>query len=341
MQRFMNQPLGFLLLLVATASFCQPAMAQNITGALTAGPGFKSLDPGEPIADAAVSFFDALNAELIAATTTADDGSYNSGFVPVGPYRVRLSRQGSRSDYLVFPEYHGAGDANDAFCDGAVVEVVFGDTAIADEDLLEAEPRLVVSIPGTIRGSVLDSEGNPLEGIEVRFLDALNALEDDVVLTAATGEYILRKDRWPPGNVKVRFVDPELDYFPQYFQGVDGPRSDDYCAAAEIDLREQESVNINAVLERVPRQYQTELLIDAIDDLMLADQAARMLTMPLIRVVDLIADDNPQNDGAVCAQLDAFASRVGIQERRGQISEAEADYLLALTAAALESLGCA
>ena len=114
---------GWVVLIVATATslaVVAAATLQNIAGTVS-DPGANAL-PG-----IRVELFDAVNAELLASATTDASGRYDSGNIPTGDYRVRLSDPTEAYG----PEFYGAGGI-DFFCDGTIVPVLSSTTTDLD-----------------------------------------------------------------------------------------------------------------------------------------------------------------------------------------------------------------
>jgi hypothetical protein len=84
---------------------------------------------------------------------------------------------------------------------------------------------------GNISGTVTDVKTDlPLDGIVVHFLDATNAV---IVATATTNAGLYEGGSLLPGDYKVRFSDPNSQYYPEYF-GAEG--SDVFDVAAEVTV---------------------------------------------------------------------------------------------------------
>lgn len=347
MQKIRTNFLFFGLIALATTGLWRPATAGNITGTVTTGPASTSVEPGTPLNGVEVWFLDASNAELITTISTDNSGHYDSGFLPIGAYRALFTSWESPGDVAVYPEYLGAGPANFNFCDGSVINLASGESATADEDLVEdnREPSLQVTWDQLIEGVVTDAGGKTIEGIEVQVFypeDGLRKIssKSTVITTDANGYFRFEGEFWVE-SVKVRFFDPQYRFFSQFYNGTSMPGPDNYCGAALLDVRANvEQPVANAVLREIPSDALAQSLIDEVGNLQLSADTSTMLATPLIRAVSLITDANSGNDAGVCSQLDAFISRLEVQRERGEISEEDAANLLALTNSTRDSLGC-
>jgi hypothetical protein len=327
---------GFCVLGVLIA-FSTTAVAATIEGTVT--------DDGTrvtPLEFIEVQFFDAASAELLATSTTGSSGNYGSGIIPTGDYRIRYSDTGQYTPGLYLPEFSGSA-GQDAFCSATVYSLGTGESVIVDETMTFTDPSLVVIRNFSIAGSVTDSAtGRPIEGVVVEFRNGMNGLEISSgkegggTTTDVNGEYMARFEVRISPTVRVRFVDPSGTYFPEYAGTF--PRSDEFCSGTAY---EADGVhNVDLILGVVPVDQQAQELIDTIDELALANNVQNSLGTPLVRAVDLLVDDNPMNDNAVCTQLRAFISRVDIQERQGRLSVEDADVLRQQSKALSDELGC-
>jgi hypothetical protein len=61
---------------------------------------------------------------------------------------------------------------------------------------------------------------------------------------------------------------------------------------------------------------------------------------PLSQAVSLLTDTNPNNDRAVCNQLDAFINQVDAKMRTGQLEHEQGDQLLQAAQSIKGTLGC-
>ncbi len=82
------------------------------------------------------------------------------------------------------------------------------------------------------------------------------------------------------------------------------------------------------------------MLIDDIVFMDLLTGVENSLTGPLNQVVNVLTDDNPNNDGAVCGELNAFIIQVNLKEAIDQLTAEEADQLRQSAEAILAALLC-
>jgi len=322
------------LVLVALAVIPARGAAQNVTGTVV---GINDKGGVVPLEGIPVIFLDGHNGELVAATLTVSDGSFDSGLIPPGDYRVRFG-PGSAGTGSVRPEIFGAAGEND-YCGGSIVSVFASSTTTGvDAEMPISGPVEVVAFDGDIAGTVSDGVTG-LDGITVTVFDAVNAYVITELVTERGGQYTALISRYPGHHTaRVRFSDPASMYFPQFF-GAGG--DDDFCTATALDFAEGRGQAVaDAVLELIPPGQQTENLIDAVNDLDAPDEVITLLASPLVKAADLVTDANPNNDSATCAQLAAFITRVDIEERRGQISAADATELRLAAEAVRLTLGC-
>jgi hypothetical protein len=80
----------------------------------------------------------------------------------------------------------------------------------------------------------------------------------------------------------------------------------------------------------------------AIQQLIDLAQSIGINTGPLHQAVDLISDTNPNNDRAVCNQLDAFINQVNtnLQQQQGQIIPEQANQLIQSAQSIKATIGC-
>jgi hypothetical protein len=314
-----------------------PDGTQNITGLVFdrgADPkGDEELPPKFTHLDGIhVDFFDAWTAERL-ATTTTKESFYDSGLLPIGGYRVRFSDPDVIQPGSFFPRFFGTAD--DDFCSATIVTVEPGSTATANAGLTPG-PFAVAAFSGNVRGAALDAETlEPIPGVHVAIRNAFTSLVEATTVTDAEGNYDLDLVDVAFREVRVRFTDPAGRYLPAYHAA----DTDLFCDGGRVDITSGKK-DVNGTLRRVPPENLTEALIETIDGFDLPEEVHTMLVAPLNRIVALLADENANNDAAACAQLRAFLSRVDVQERRGQLTSAEADELRARTAALQAELGC-
>jgi Carboxypeptidase regulatory-like domain len=309
------------------------APAQQITGTVS------DLD-GNPIQGMEVLFLDAKNALLAATATTTVSGTYRSGTIPTGNYRVRfLDANGAGVPGFFIPEFSGT-NGNDDFCSSAVVTALPGSTTVVDESMVHHEPTIIVTRTGDVTGHVSAAEtGASLGEMHVAVVDAANAWEV-VTTTSRTdkdpGMYVASISQSPSARVRVRVSDPARNYFPEFF-GPEG--SDDFCAAARLEY-EPPVKGIDVTMNIIPPGQVVDDLRDAIENLDLPTNVSNMLDQPLTQTVALLTDANPSNDAGVCGQLVSFISRVAIQETKGQLAPADAANLIQAAELARINLGC-
>ena len=66
----------------------------------------------------------------------------------------------------------------------------------------------------------------------------------------------------------------------------------------------------------------------------------KSLTAPLKTASKVLSDNNTSNDVAACRKLDAFIKQVGAKEKKGKLSQAQADQLRQAVGTIKNSLGC-
>jgi hypothetical protein len=81
-------------------------------------------------------------------------------------------------------------------------------------------------------------------------------------------------------------------------------------------------------------------LIDTINSLPIDKGTKTSLNGPLHNAINLLTDNNPNNDGAVCGKLDSFISQVNAKEANGQLTSQQAADLRQQATAVETSLGC-
>jgi len=84
----------------------------------------------------------------------------------------------------------------------------------------------------------------------------------------------------------------------------------------------------------------TQNLIDLINSISLPTNVENPLTAPLSQAVNLLNDDNPSNDTAVCEQLTALINQVDAKEQNGMLSAEQATQLKQDAEAIKTSLSC-
>ena len=307
------------------------ATLQNVTGTITD-------DATNPLDGIQVSFFDAMNAELLASATTDASGLYDSGNIPAGNYRLRFSDPTGTFQ----PQFLGAGGGgekgageNDEFCAGTIVPVLESTSTRVDAQLGALEPRLLAELDGPISGIVVDAAtGTPLQGIHVSILNSWSAEEMASVVTDEKGGYSFGFDKEFIPTARIRFSDPTGAFFPEFL----GAGSDAFCSALTVTGGSKNPAD--GFLDRVPPAQLTQQLTHTVQGYDLPSSVATMLGTPLTQARALLADSNARNDVAACAHLASFLTRVDLQERRGVLSAAEANELRGLTATLRTAVGC-
>jgi hypothetical protein len=314
-----------------------PAIAAGITGIVS---DERDLTPIENIE---VRFFDAVNATLETTGVTGATGFYNSGSLPNGVYRIRFQDPGLHAPGFYIPTFAGAGGADD-FCAATAYAVTADAGRQVDASMSFSPPVDAVKRDFNFQGTVSDGMTSlPLEGITVEFKDGVNGSGLDTganggasVTTDSSGHYRAIVSLFVHDRVKVRFSDSTGRYFPEY--AGTSPRADDFCLGGTFFNTTPNTVD--AYLEPVPVDQQVQGLMDAVNNADLPKNIAAPLSATLVRTVDLLTDDISANDKSACAQIDAFASLLNIQEATGRLSAAHADAL-GLQAESLKTeLGC-
>jgi hypothetical protein len=152
-------------------------------------------------------------------------------------------------------------------------------------------------------------------------------------LTDTAGRYSFsdKEEFWPV--LRIRFTDPSGTFFSEFH----GAGSDSFCNAPVV---RSGSVTLDGFLDRVPAEQLTQQLVDTVLSYDLPPNVATMLGTSLTQVRALLADDRAGNDGAACGQLASFLTRVDIQERRGELSAAQAGELRSQVTLLRAALGC-
>ena len=302
------------------------AAAQNISGiVLGAGVG------APPVRGTVVTMFDAANAEVLATATTGFDGTYDSGIIPAGDYRVRFNNQ-----------FHAGKEGTGAFCSADVFTVLPLNTTIVDhrfsdtageigDPSKEVDPK-TGDLGGTVRDAVTLA---PLQGILVSLSDSETAVLIATTTTDAGGNYGFTGIA--AGSVKIRFWEPSGAFFPQFFGAVG---ADVFCQGTPVAIGDGSPVTVDTFMNRVPADSLTQYLVEEIDSFDLPAGVEAMLATPVTRLLDLLTDNNSSNDAAACGQLTGFVSRVEVQNNKGQLSPAEADALTQSAENVRTALGC-
>jgi hypothetical protein len=294
-----------------------PASAQNMAGTVWSG--------GAPLRGAEVNMLDAVNAEVLGSAITDYDGNYDSGPIPIGEYRVRFADQFSVGRL---------GSAAAEFCSATVVTVLPVETTTLDHAMVPLI-KFGFGFKGTVAGAVRDAAtGAALQGIEISVFGPADARLIASGASGADGTYAVELRAFGDGTVRVRFSDPSGAHLPRFY-GAGG--ADVFCAAAAVPAG---AVGVDIFMDRVPPVQVTQHLIDTIDSLGLPASVDATLSTPLGRLIDLLADENADNDAAGCGHMRGFLSRVDVQERKGQLSPAEADELRSVAGSLQALLGC-
>jgi 5-hydroxyisourate hydrolase-like protein (transthyretin family) len=310
------------------------ATLQNIVGTVTFSVN------GGPSRGTQVRFVDAMNAELLSSVITDDFGRYDSGAIPIGSYRVQFLGPG------VPNQYAGAGGVND-FCSGTIVPVSASTTTTLDVQVVSCGLELPScgpvkalpggEIPGILRlsGRVVDAAtGVPLQGIRVSLLESFSAEPVVILTTDAAGWYAYDSQEPAVWVFRIRFTDPGGTYAPQFY----GTDADAFCGAATVNPAIQ--LMADGFLKRVPPEQLTQQLADTVQSYNLPPNVSTLLGTPLTQARKLLSDDRDGNNGAACAQLASFLTRVDVLERRGELSAVEANELRRLGANLRTELGC-
>jgi hypothetical protein len=313
------------------------AAAQNITGTVSDGV--------QPLQGIQVMALDAVNAQILSQTTTDVNGHYDTGNIPIGTYRIRFSDVyvgGLPAFYA--PAFFGVttdtkGGNRDYFCSATTVNVPAGNTATADEQLSQSQPTLVVDPPPyySISGIVMDADTlAPLAGVQVSIVGGSNARPLLMVMTDSVGHWEADFTTYEV-TIKARFSDPSNVYLPR-FSGAGG--LDDFCGGTQFSLGGDLSQLDQEYLVPIPPDQMTQNLVEQIQNLTVPSSVSTVLGAPLTRAVSLLTDGNTSNDSGACGQLTSFISRVDAEEKKGQLTSADADSLRQSAEAVLTQLGC-
>jgi hypothetical protein len=319
--------LGLLPLLITALATPATAQGQVISGVVN-GPD------GAPFPGIGVEFRDAQNAEILGTATTDLLGTFESSALPSGWYRIRFWDELSPAfPKWILPLYYGTG--HDVFCDGTEVFLPPEGEVSISQILVPVEPEKTPGYVGNLGGVITDASGHPLSKILVEVFAADSGVKEGQITTEVDGSYKFDYIISHSPQFVVRFSDPARIHSPQYY-GASG--LDAFCLAKPEDLVGY--VELNAQMQLIPPTQQTEHLTDQIEAMPLPAQVSNVLATPLTRAADLLDDDNPNNDNAVCHQLDSFITRVAIQEKKGQLTVTEAADLIDSARAIQQSMGC-
>ena len=326
-----------LLVAMLFIGIMREGVAGNIIGTVV------NINYESPIENADVYFFDALNAELLGVSTTGPTGEYNSGNIPDGEYRVKFEFS-NVSTGIYRSGFYGVDLLNygsEYFCAASIVQVISGSPTVVNEAKRETGPWLNVETEYGAWGIVADAYTLvPLQGIQVSFIDGYNGYLYGISTTDAYGFYSNRtvtSGKAGSNFVKLRFTDSSGTYFPEYYGAND---TDSFCGGTAVSSPPTIEGFVS-YMDRIPTDEEvTQGVINKLDSFNLPNNVDSMLSTPLTQTIKLLTDDNPANDTAACKQLVSFISRVDIQEKNGQLTEAEANSLRQSTEAAIIQLGC-
>jgi hypothetical protein len=91
-----------------------------------------------------------------------------------------------------------------------------------------------------------------------------------------------------------------------------------------------------------PAEAIDELISDVqnLDDDNVPQSVKTSFTAPLKEASDILSDDNPNNDKAVCGKLGAFINQVNANERGGTLTAEQADELRTQAENIMNQLDC-
>lgn len=302
--------------------------------------GLITVEGSGPLAGAHVQFFEAVNAEVAATTTSGTDGTFDSGLLAAGPYRVRVA-YASATDKVCVREYLGEGDVHaDVFDTARVVGAVDGQVTEIAVTVFPMRPEACepsVCVPGNfgLSGVVFDAvTGAALQGIKVRLKEAESAILTHELTTDESGSFLLKVQACLPGPAKVRLVDPSGSHVPEYV----GAGSDTFSAGTVFHLNEFPSFREDVA--RLTPGEQLAQLEREIEEIPLPASTARALAAVLGRAEALLQDGNPNNDRGACGLVRAFTGQLGAAIARGELTPDEGEPLLASAEEILQDLGC-
>jgi hypothetical protein len=87
-----------------------------------------------------------------------------------------------------------------------------------------------------------------------------------------------------------------------------------------------------------PQQIQN--LINTINEMNINNNIKNSLMAPLNQAVNILTDNNPRNDVAVCNQLNAFIQQVNAQTQNHKLTQEQANQLIQSAQSIQNSLGC-
>ena len=287
---------------------------------------------------ATVTIFDNVNAEIMGTTTAGEKGIFQSGPLPQGSYKIHFIF----AKYCV-DEFLGAAGAHNNTFDLALNVSVKDDlttdlaiVTVEPKDPVLCEPRECVPQQGVITGSVFDiSTKQYIPNIVVLFNDAVNAFPLYRTRTGEKGEFYFKQYGCGPFDVKVRFIDPQGIYNPEYY-GAGG--DDSFAKGLPIDFADQ-ALNISEDLAKQTPSQQIGNIIDDIQGI-LPPQDAQPLISSLLPGKALLEDTNPNNDKGACGVLNGTVNKIKGLLSNGRMSQADADAMAASVEILRKDLGC-
>ena len=298
-----------------------------------------------PLSNASVQFFDAMNAEIVATATTSGDGTFNSGPLPQGSYKIRFEYSESGGTICI-SEYLGeTGTHSDVFDTGNIISVFDGQetgiTAQVSSQWDLCAPRKCVDSNVGLNGSIVDAKTlNPLSGIKVRVKGAENAMQLFELTTDNNGNFqFLSKFcqlPFPPtADVKVRLLDPSGLHIPEYV-GASG--MDSFELGSVLNLATIPSISED--LAQITPAQEIGQLIDQVRKMPLPETTANTLIKLANQAKNFLEDTNPNNDKSACGILKGFVNRLKGMVAKGEITQTEADALSNSVVEVQNNLGC-
>lgn len=298
-------------------------------------------ETGKGVANARVQFMDARTAVQAAEVRSGDDGSFTSGALPPGAYRIRFSEPcpDDPPHCLVhYPMFYQTDPETitDRFEQATPIQTV-SETVVWIPDApwqLKALPKVQHLSDGLVTGRAVTPTGAGLAGVQVRVLDAYNADQRATGLTGADGSFSLAfRALSSESEVKVLFADPAGIYRAEYF----GPQEDDAFLSAEVvDAMSGDPVAF--VIEDLSPNAPAGV-VQAMIAALPADGVPALYVL-LWGAQFLLLDQNPNNDVAVCGIMTAFTQHVVQQQRRGALTATQAEALREGAGAVEQSLAC-
>lgn len=296
---------------------------------------------GEGVADARVQFMDARTAVQVAEVRSGIDGSFTSGALPPGTYRIRFSEPCPDDPprcLVHYPMFYQTDPETitDLFEKATPIQTV-SDAVVRIPDVswqLKALPKAPHLSDGLVTGRAVSLAGAGLAGVEVRVLDAYSADPRASGLTGLDGSFSLAfRALSTESEVKVLFSDPAAIYRNEYF----GVQEDDtFLSAQMVEARGVDPVAfVVEDLSPNPPAGVVQAMIAALP----ADGVPALHV--LLRVAEfLLLDQNANNDAFVCGIMTAFTQHVEQVQRRGALTAAQAEALGQGAGRVEQSLGC-